>query len=358
MARPGAGDGLVVDNITRPNENAESYYVNLDGKFQLTDNLTIKAQIGYTHGVGEHAQQPSFEVDGAHRHLLRPVRQRLGGDPDRHQSAEPGRPLQRLGLERDLHLGRQGILRQGSTATTRSTTACSRTCCSAFASPITPARWMAGTAAARSAPTGPCSDVTDHAVLGHQSRALSQRLQCRRARHSWPAAPDRRQSRTSSPRSSTPFPTGCTGRSRRSHTPQNYYWLGAFKVHEDDYAGYVMAKVGGDGWRGNFGLRIVDTDENAFVNVSDLDRATPRSSRVRPYGPYFIDHVTHNYVDILPSINLTFDLQKNLLPAGVGGGDHVAARLQRPGRHGLAHRPHPHRQRRQPEPQADQGGGL
>ena len=38
-------------------------------------------------------------------------------------------------------------------------------------------------------------------------------------------------------------------------------------MQENDYAGYVMAHVGGDGWRGNFGVRLVDTDENAFINV-------------------------------------------------------------------------------------------
>jgi iron complex outermembrane receptor protein len=30
------------------------------------------------------------------------------------------------------------------------------------------------------------------------------------------------------------------------------------------------------------------------------------------FGPYFIDHVKHNYLDFLPSINLTFDLPQNL----------------------------------------------
>ena len=44
---------------------------------------------------------------------------------------------------------------------------------------------------------------------------------------------------------------------------------GAFKVTEKDWAGYVMARVGGEGWRGNVGVRIVRTEENAFVNVSD-----------------------------------------------------------------------------------------
>src|SRR5262249_5762056 len=31
------------------------------------------------------------------------------------------------------------------------------------------------------------------------------------------------------------------------------------------------------------------------------------------FGPYVIDHVHHDYFDVLPSVNFTFDLEKNLL---------------------------------------------
>jgi iron complex outermembrane receptor protein len=58
-------NGLVVDNIIRPNASGESYYYNLDGDFRATDNLTFKGQIGYTHGVGSTPTEPAYEVDGA-----------------------------------------------------------------------------------------------------------------------------------------------------------------------------------------------------------------------------------------------------------------------------------------------------
>ena len=140
------------------------------------------------------------------------------------------------------------------------------------------------------------------------------------------------------------IPGGIRGPVSAIVQPQNYYFNYSFKVQENDYAGYVMAHVGGDGWRGNFGVRLVDTDENAYVNIptpaANL-RPRPRPHHTSAYGDYYVDHVHHNYFDVLPSANFTFDLQQEPAAAHLGGGDHVAAGLQRAGRHGLADRPHP-----------------
>ena len=103
-------------------------------------------------------------------------------------------------------------------------------------------------------------------------------------------------------------------------TPQNYYWNLSFKVQENDYAGYVMAHVGGENWRGNFGVRLVDTDEKSFVNTASACPNAPSTTGAPPgtictsaYGGYIANDVKHNYFDVLPSVNFTFDLQKNLL---------------------------------------------
>ena len=56
--------GLVVDNIIRPDATGQSWYLNLDGKFQPTEDLTIKGQVGYTRGIGNTPTEPAFEVDG------------------------------------------------------------------------------------------------------------------------------------------------------------------------------------------------------------------------------------------------------------------------------------------------------
>jgi iron complex outermembrane receptor protein len=59
----GPTDGIIVDNITRPNASGRSYYVNLDGKYRVTDRLTVKAQLGYTQGDGSTPSEPAYEVD-------------------------------------------------------------------------------------------------------------------------------------------------------------------------------------------------------------------------------------------------------------------------------------------------------
>ena len=73
-----------------------------------------------------------------------------------------------------------------------------------------------------------------------------------------------------------------------------------------------MAKVGGDGWRGNFGIRITDTKENSFVNVSDPNGVNPHTITSSAYGDYYVDKITHDYVDFLPSLNLTFDVKDDV----------------------------------------------
>ncbi|HTX51541.1 MAG TPA: TonB-dependent receptor [Caulobacteraceae bacterium] len=96
--------------------------------------------------------------------------------------------------------------------------------------------------------------------------------------------------------------------------PANYYWTGSFKVQETDIAGYVMARFQGDNWRANIGLRLVDTEENAYVNVPSIPtEGTYTEVTTSAYGDYYIDHVQHDYLDPLPSLNFTYDIQKDLL---------------------------------------------
>jgi iron complex outermembrane receptor protein len=95
-------------------------------------------------------------------------------------------------------------------------------------------------------------------------------------------------------------------------TAQNYYWPGAFKVTEKDFSAYIMGRFGGDGWRGNAGVRIVQTKENAFVNVSDPAGTHAGDIQSSAYGPYYIANVSHTYTDVLPSVNMTFDLNPQL----------------------------------------------
>jgi len=77
---------------------------------------------------------------------------------------------------------------------------------------------------------------------------------------------------------------------------------GSSDVREQDAAIYAMANIGGDKWRGNFGVRLVKTSE--FINqyVSDAN------GTYSDFGNFSIQKISHTYWDILPSANLSIDL--------------------------------------------------
>jgi len=311
-------DGLVVDNIIRPNERAQSYYINLDGKFQVTDHLTIKAQVGFTQGVGDTPSQPFFESDAATGISYAPSGNGWAVNPT---SINPQSPA---GLANDWSLNEvfrsvdkeyygkidgvfevnDGLFKDvefgGRIAEhTRQVDGWDRGC-----SLGTNGQCFSGGAMPFSA-TNPTSYPSgfNAGALGIPGLLI-------------PIAGD--------PATITSIVNNITGGVRGPVSaivqPQNYYWTGAFKVHETDIEGYVMARVGGDRWRGNFGVRLAETEENAFVNVPTC---TPGPGCTAPpgqtvittsaYGPYYADDVRNNYLDVLPSVNFTFDLQKNLL---------------------------------------------
>ena len=77
-----------------------------------------------------------------------------------------------------------------------------------------------------------------------------------------------------------------------------------FVIDEKDTAAYAMTNLVGDHWRGNLGLRVVNTNQESSAFNYDTNNATPV---VTPLDS------THNYVDVLPSANLKFDLSKDLV---------------------------------------------
>jgi iron complex outermembrane receptor protein len=60
-------------------------------------------------------------------------------------------------------------------------------------------------------------------------------------------------------------------------------------------------------------VRLVDTRLNSYVNATDPAGTSPTLITTSAYGNYYVDNIAHNYFDVLPSLNFTFDLQKNLL---------------------------------------------
>ena len=82
-----------------------------------------------------------------------------------------------------------------------------------------------------------------------------------------------------------------------------YYPQQNFSVQEEVVGGYVMGNFEGDRWRGNLGLRYVNTDQESHGN-----EVGGTASISNPFGNYDPIVVSRSYDDVLPSLNFAYDL--------------------------------------------------
>jgi len=304
-------DGMIIDNITRPNESAESYFINLDGKFQVNDRLTIKTQVGYTHGVGETPEQPSFESDGVTGVNYAPSGNGFAVDPTNINPSSPDGlandwswNAKFTSVDQELYAKADGV-------------------------------WDVSNGVFKDVTFG--VRVADHkrqvdgwdrgCTLGANNACFGSPTMPFAATNPTPYPGGYSAGALGIPGLLIPIggnpttigtiinniPGGVRGPISAIVQPTNYLWDAAFKVQETDVAGYIMAHVGGEGWRGNFGLRIANTNENDYVNSPDATSPSSPLITTSAYGPYYVNHIQHDYLSILPSANFTFDLEKNLL---------------------------------------------
>lgn len=303
-------NGLVVDNIIRPDASGTSWYVNLDGDYHVSDRLTLHGQVGYTRGIGDTPTEPAYEVDGVTGISYAPSGNGWAVTPTDINPASPA------GLANDWAWNE--TFRSVDQET--------------YAKLDGHYDFDAG--ALKSLVFG--VRIADHKrqVDGwDRGCSLGANGQC------WSSPPQ-----PFSATNPTSYPSGfnsgalgipgllvpiagdpgtivgiLNGITDGVHGPissikqaQNYYWPGAFKVTERDLAGYAEARFSGEGWRGNAGVRVVDTRENSYVNVSDPAGTHAGDIASSAYGPYYVNKVTHDYLDILPSVNMTLDLSDKL----------------------------------------------
>jgi len=303
-------NGLVVDNIVRPDASGTSYYFNLDGDFHVSDKLTVRGQVGYTHGVGDTPTEPAYEVDGATAISYAPSGNGWAVTP---ANINPQSPA---GLANDWAWNE--TFKSVDKETYGKLDATYDIDRGAFKNVLFGVRY---------------ADHQRKVDGWDRGCSLGADGQC------W-TLPPQPFSATNPTRYPSGFNSGALGIpgllipiAGNPDTivsildgikdgvhgpissivqPQNYYWPGAFKVTEHDFAGYLMGRFGGEGWRGNVGVRVVRTEENAFVNVSDPAGTHAGDITSSAYGPYYIANVSHTYTDVLPSVNLTFDLSDKL----------------------------------------------
>ena len=84
-------------------------------------------------------------------------------------------------------------------------------------------------------------------------------------------------------------------------------WPASMHMTEQDFAAYGMAIIGGDHWKGNFGLRIVNTHEGIDQYINQV------GGLASDFGTYGINKISHSYWDILPSANISVDLNEDMV---------------------------------------------
>ena len=76
-------------------------------------------------------------------------------------------------------------------------------------------------------------------------------------------------------------------------TTQRYFYpQQSFSVSEKTYGGYLMGNLKGDGWRGNVGVRWVQTEQ-----TSDANNPNPAGAIENVFGNYDPISVDHDYDD-------------------------------------------------------------
>ncbi len=310
----GSPASMVYDQIYRPDAQAQTSFVNLDGKLKPTDGVTIDTQLGITYGLSNSPEQPAVEYnDGTGS----------GGS---------------YAFNGDGNVATIGYTAPGGGALVTNNPA---------GTPDIDWAWndvvhaidkeaYAKLDAAFRIDNGPFEDIKTGLSFEHHERESAflqdQGLNCWNdvypncsptytggeypsnyqdglpgggvwAGNIWEFSESAVQAFANS--------TDCDGSGATclSQGPSRYYWQGSFNVEENDLAGFVMADVGGDRWSGNFGVRLVNTLEEVTQNVGGGLNPITFSA----FGNFTPTEIDNRYFNALPSANFKFDLTRNLL---------------------------------------------
>ncbi|WP_091983662.1 TonB-dependent receptor [Pseudoalteromonas denitrificans] len=83
------------------------------------------------------------------------------------------------------------------------------------------------------------------------------------------------------------------------------------KIEEENFSLYGMFSFEGDGFRGNFGLRYIKTDVTSSGHV--IDNSPADDLAINEGWSTGVSSIKDSYSDVLPSVNVAFDLQDDLI---------------------------------------------
>ncbi len=88
--------------------------------------------------------------------------------------------------------------------------------------------------------------------------------------------------------------------------------LESFTFNEKTFGGYAMGNLKGDNWRGNVGVRVVQTKIETTAWRVGVSAGTPGAIN-NPFGLMVQTTGTKKYTDILPSANFSFDVKDDVV---------------------------------------------
>jgi iron complex outermembrane receptor protein len=101
---------------------------------------------------------------------------------------------------------------------------------------------------------------------------------------------------------------GCIGLNNCDH----FGPLESFDFNEKTFGGYVMGNLKGEGWRGNVGVRVVNTKIETAAWRVGVSAGTPGAIN-NPFGLMVQTTADKEYTDILPSANFAFDVRDDVV---------------------------------------------
>ncbi len=104
------------------------------------------------------------------------------------------------------------------------------------------------------------------------------------------------------------------GNEHSNRSPERIYYPDMFNLKEKTKAAYVATEMEGEGWSGNLGVRVVRT-EGESNGYQILPNQLPGGNLPAfPWGGFVQQtRIENNHTEILPSLNLRFDVKSDLV---------------------------------------------
>jgi len=283
-----------VDNIYRPDAGGESWYIDLNGRWRVNEDLSFTGKIGRTHGIGWDHGDVYYQnnVDGGMMYALNGMTPATvsypGGNTTKPGSTAWAGGGEAQSVDKEKYAQVDGTWRVRDNPWLQGVR---------FG-----ARWTDHKRTAehpletRPGPNGfsnPGPVWNGEMYPGDFGSDLGGSVFNNYFKYSGPAL----------------GAWGAVPGNRLLDFTLRHNWLDEFKVGEKTAAVYGMADIGGDSWSGNFGLRAVETRQTTVVNLPGGQNPITGSA----FGPYTPTTYERKYRDYLPSANVKFDVRQDLV---------------------------------------------